>query len=85
MISEPSPCVPDPWRYHVMKKKKNNGISIKVATAVYLVVAILVLTIVIAGVGYNFYKTSVMDSYTKYVTTVLDYAHSVAEEIHSGI
>ena len=67
-----------------MKEKKHNGMSIKITTAVYFVVAILVMTFVIAGVGYNFYKTNVMDSYTKYVTTVLEYAHSVAEKYSFG-
>ena len=63
---------------------KKSGISIKIATAVYFVLAVLVLTVNIGGVGYSSYKTSIIDSYTKYVTTVLGYAYSVTEEYSFG-
>ena len=68
----------------MVKKKKHAKISIKIATAVYFVVVIIVLTFVITTVGYNLYENQVMDNYKKYTTTVLNYAYTIAEEYSFG-
>ncbi len=68
----------------VLKKKKHNGISIKVVTAVYSAVVIIVLTIVIVIAGYSLYENHVMENYKKYTTTVLEYAYSVASGYSFG-
>ena len=68
----------------MLEKKKHKGISIKIVTAVYFFVVIIVLTIVITTVGYNLYEKSVMENYKKYATTVLDYASTVAEDYSFG-
>jgi len=70
--------------YAGVKKKKNNGISIKIVTAVYSAMVIIVLTIVIVIAGYSLYENHVMENYKKYVTTVLEYAYTVAEEYSFG-
>ena len=67
-----------------MEKKKNKGISIKIVTAVYSAVVIIVLTIVIVVAGYSLYENHVMENYKKYVTTVLEYAYTVADEYSFG-
>ena len=67
-----------------MEKKKHNGLSIKVVTAIYSAVVIIVLTIVIVIVGYNLYENHVMENYRKYVTTVLEYACTVADDYSFG-
>ncbi len=48
------------------------------------VVAILVLTIVVVLIGFHLFRNSVMESYEKYVTTVLDYAYSIVEDYAFG-
>ena len=48
------------------------------------VVAIFVLTIVVVLIGFHLFRNSVMESYEKYVTTVLDYAYSIAEDYAFG-
>lgn len=68
----------------VLKENKHKGISIKILTAVYSAVVIIVLTIVIVVVGYSLYENHVMENYRKYATTVLEYAYSVAEEYSFG-
>ena len=68
----------------VLEKKKNKGISIKIVTAVYSAVVIIVLTIVIVVAGYSLYENHVMENYKKYVTTVLEYAYTVANEYSFG-
>ena len=68
----------------VLEKKKNKGISIKIVTAVYSAVVIIVLTIVIVVAGYSLYENHVMENYKKYVTTVLEYAYTVADEYSFG-
>ena len=68
----------------MVKKKKHAKISIKIATAVYFVVVIIVLTFVITTVGYNLYENQVMDNYKKYTTTVLNYAYTIVEEYSFG-
>ena len=67
-----------------MKNIRRIRSNIKVATAAYFVAAIIVLTIVIASVGYNFYENSVMEKYEKYVETVLNYAYSTVEDFSFG-
>ncbi len=67
-----------------MKKKKHNGISIKIVTAVYSAVVIIVLTIVIVVAGYSLYENHVMENYKKYATTVLEYAYTITEEYSFG-
>ena len=67
-----------------MKEKKYKGISIKVITALYSVVAILVLTLVIVFTGYRLFEKKVMESYQKYALTVLGYAHSITTEYAFG-
>ena len=67
-----------------MEKKKHGGISIKIVTAVYSAVVIIVLTIVIVIVGYNLYENHVMENYRKYTTTVLEYAYTVADDYSFG-
>ena len=68
----------------VLEKKKNKGISIKIVTAVYSTVVIIVLSIVIVIAGYNLYERHVMENYQKYVTTVLEYAYTVINEYSFG-
>lgn len=64
----------------MLEEKKRGGVSIKIVTAVYSVVVIIVLTIVIVIAGYSLYENHVMENYKKYTTTVLEYAYAVAEE-----
>ena len=64
--------------------KKRKGISIKIVTAVYSAVVIIVLTIVIVIAGYSLYENHVMENYQKYVTTVLEYAYTVIDEYSFG-
>lgn len=67
-----------------MEKKKHKGLSIKIVTAVYSAVVIIVLTIVIVIAGYSLYENHVMENYKKYTTTVLEYAYTIAEEYSFG-
>ena len=67
-----------------MKKRNHKGISIKIVTAVYSVVVIIVLTIVIVIAGYSLYENHVMENYKKYVTTVLEYAYTITDEYSFG-
>lgn len=67
-----------------MGRKKHKGLSIKIVTAVYSAVVIIVLTIIIVVAGYSLYENHVMENYSKYTTTVLEYACSVAEEYSFG-
>ena len=62
------------------KHRKINRISIKIVTAIYFVVAIIVMTLVISIVGYNFHENSVMDQYQDYVNTVLNYAYTASTD-----
>ena len=68
----------------MLNNKKHKGISIKIATAIYFAVAIIVLTTVITIVGYNYYQNSVIENYMKYVTTVLNNAYTTAEDYSFG-
>ncbi|MCR5611639.1 MAG: serine/threonine-protein phosphatase [Clostridiales bacterium] len=51
------------------------GMSIKTKVAITSIVFMVVLTAVIALVGYTLYRNSVMESYTTYADTVLEYAY----------
>ena len=51
------------------------GMSIKTKVAITSIVFMVVLTTVIALVGYTLYRNSVMESYTTYADTVLEYAY----------
>lgn len=50
----------------------------------YSAVVIIVLTIIIVIVGYSLYEKHVMEHYSKYTTTVLEYAYSVSREYSFG-
>ena len=67
-----------------MKRKKHNGLSIKIVTAVYSSMVIIVLTLVIVIAGYSLYENHVMENYKKYATTVLEYAYTITEEYSFG-
>lgn len=67
-----------------MTKKRRRGLSIKIVSAIYSAAVIVVLTIITVVVGYRLYEEHVMDHYSKYTTTVLDLAHSVANEFSFG-
>lgn len=67
-----------------MNKKHNKGLSIKIVTALYSVAVIVVLTIITVIVGYRLYERHVMEHYSKYTTTVLEYAYTVSEEYSFG-
>ena len=67
-----------------MKKKRHNGLSIKIVTAVYSAMVIIVLTIVIVIAGYSLYENHVMENYRKYATTVLEFAYTITEEYSFG-
>lgn len=60
--------------------KKQKGLSIKIVSALYAVVAILILTVVIVYSGYHLFERHVRSNYEKYVTTVLNNAYSITEE-----
>ncbi len=68
----------------VLKNKRHKGLSIKIVTALYSAVVIVVLTIIIVIVGYSLYEKHVMEHYNKYTTTVLEYAYTVAQEYSFG-
>ena len=67
-----------------MTKKRRRGLSTKIVSAIYSAAVIVVLTIITVVVGYRLYEEHVMDHYSKYTTTVLDLAHSVANEFSFG-
>ncbi|MBO4879548.1 MAG: SpoIIE family protein phosphatase, partial [Clostridia bacterium] len=52
-----------------------NGMSIKTKVAITAIAFMVLLSAVIAFVGYNLYRKSVMESYTTYAETVLEYAY----------
>lgn len=67
-----------------MAKKWHKGLSIKVVTALYSAVVIIAVTTIIVLVGYSLYEKHVMDNYTKYTDTVLEYAYSVVRDYSFG-
>lgn len=83
MDADPCNYTSSLWGYEVLGKKRK-GISIKILTAVYSTVVIIVLTIVIVIAGYSLYENHVMENYQKYVTTVLEYAYTVIDEYSFG-
>ena len=60
------------------------GLSIKTKVAISAIVFMGILTAAIAFAGYRLYYNSVMESYTTYADTVLDYAYSEAVEHSFG-
>ncbi len=66
------------------KDQPNKRISIKVIAALNAIAALFLLTIVIMFIGYHLFEKNVMEKYEKYATTVLAYAHSVAEDYSFG-
>ncbi len=60
------------------------GLSIKTKVAISAIVFMGILTAAIAFAGYRLYYKSVMESYTTYADTVLDYACSEAAEHSFG-
>ena len=67
-----------------MSKKHNKGLSIKVVTALYSAAVIVFLTIITVVVGYRLYENHVIEHYSKYTTTVLEYAYTVSNEYSFG-
>ena len=67
-----------------MNNKRNKGLSIKLVAALYSVIAILVLTIVIAFIGYHLFEKHVRENYEKYAVTVLNNAYTIAEYYSFG-
>ena len=63
-----------------MKKR----LSIKTKVAISAIAFMGILTLAIATVGYKLYRDSVMESYTTYADTVLEYAVHAAEEYSFG-
>ena len=68
----------------MLRNKRHKGLSIKIVTALYSAVVIVVLTIIIVIAGYGLYEKHVMEHYSKYTTTVLEYAYSVTQEYSFG-
>ena len=60
------------------------GMSIKTKVALTATAFMVLLSAVIALVGYNLYRRSVMESYTTYAETVLEYAYREAVKIGFG-
>ena len=57
-----------------MKKR----VSIKTQTAMTTVFFMAILTVAVAVIGYKLYYDSVMESFTTYAETVLEYAYRAA-------
>ncbi|MBO4563107.1 MAG: PP2C family protein-serine/threonine phosphatase [Clostridia bacterium] len=60
------------------------GMSIKTKVALTAIVFMVLLTAVIALIGYTLYRRSVMESYTTYAETVLEYAYREAVKYSFG-
>ena len=60
------------------------GMSIKTKVALTAIVFMVLLTAVIALVGFTLYRRSVMESYTTYAETVLEYAYREAVKYDFG-
>ena len=60
------------------------GMSIKTKVALTATAFMVLLSVVIALVGYNLYRRSVMESYTSYAETVLEYAYREAVKYDFG-
>lgn len=58
--------------------------SIKLVAALYSVIAIFVLTIVVAFIGYHLFEKHVSENYEKYAVTVLNNAYSITEYYSFG-
>ena len=67
-----------------MVKNQRKGLSIKIVAAMYIVVAILLLTLVVVCLGYHLFKKSVTENYEKYAVTVLDNAYIITDEYKFG-
>ncbi|MBO6297718.1 MAG: HD domain-containing protein [Lachnospiraceae bacterium] len=67
-----------------MEKKQYKIFGIKQITAMYSVIAILILTCVLVLIGYHLFGQNVERNYKKYATTVLEYAYTVATEYSFG-
>ena len=59
--------------------------KIKTKVALMAIAFMVVLTAVIAGVGYKLYHDSVMESYVTYAETVLEYAYRASGEYAFGV
>ena len=68
----------------VLGKERRKGLSIKIVAALYIVVAILVLTTVVVCIGYHLFKKNVTENYEKYAVTVLENAYIITEEYSFG-
>ncbi|MBQ9227637.1 MAG: SpoIIE family protein phosphatase [Eubacterium sp.] len=60
------------------------GLSISAKTVMMTIGFMAILTVMIALIGYKLYYNSVMDSYSSYAETVLEYAYRAAEEYGFG-
>ncbi|MBR5421846.1 MAG: HD domain-containing protein [Lachnospiraceae bacterium] len=66
------------------KNRSHKGLSIKLVAALNSVIAIFVLTIIVVIIGYHLFEKNVTENYEKYVTTVLEFAYSVATDHSFG-
>ncbi|MBO4845892.1 MAG: HD domain-containing protein [Lachnospiraceae bacterium] len=64
--------------------KKQKGLSIKIVSALYAVIAICILTVAIVFIGYRLFEKHVKENYEKYVTTVLNNAYGITQEHSFG-
>ena len=60
------------------------GLSIKTKAALTTIIFMGILTAAIASIGYKLYYDSVMESFTVYTDTVLEYAYRAADEYSFG-
>lgn len=60
------------------------GISVKIRVIVAAVFFMGILTTAIVVIGYKLYRSSIMESYTTYAETVLEYAYRESEEYSFG-
>ena len=68
----------------IIGKNMLKEMSIKTKVAITAIIFMVLLTAVIALVGYTLYRRNVMESYTTYAETVLEYAYREAEEYGFG-
>lgn len=67
-----------------LREEKRRGLSIKIVAALYSVIAVCVLTAVVAYSGYHLFQKKVMENYQKYTVTVLENAYTIVEDYRFG-
>ena len=67
-----------------LREEKRRGLSIKIVAALYSVIAVCVLTAVVAYSGYHLFQKKVMENYQKYTVTVLENAYTIVEDHRFG-